>query len=237
MTRFLVVALLMATPAFGQTDHADVVRAAKARLLAQGENLSGACGAFKITSAVAWEVRGEGWGLVHSDGNGCSLNGDRYRTDTLMLQSGLTVDLLGRAEDNDGDVSDPASYNLPQWGRTGDQSPLNWRRPLDPVAPSPGPAPAPAPVPAPTPAPAPAPVPVQTLDLSAVYIRLSELASQVKDVRDTQERIFLKQDAQVTDIQTQVHRNAFIDALSDGKTITAIVSGVLGAVATWQATK
>jgi len=113
----------------------DTVAQVKNELLAAGQNLDHACGAFKITSTVAWRLRSYGWGLIHSTGNGCTTNNDHYRTDTLMQKDGAVIDLLGTAETNNGMVY-PAvpheSYNIPQWNATGAQPPENWREPYDP---------------------------------------------------------------------------------------------------------
>ena len=117
----------------------EVVAQAKAELLAAGENLDHACGAFKITSTAAYRLNPTadpaGWGLIHSTGNGCDANNDRYRTDTMMLQNGTVYDCLQNAESNNGLVY-PAvshdSYNIPTWSPTGPQDPANWRAPYDP---------------------------------------------------------------------------------------------------------
>jgi hypothetical protein len=108
----------------------------KQALLAQGENLDGPCGAFKITSTVAWRLRGQGWGLIASTGNGCPEGPHgNCRTDTLMLKDGSVIDCLQKAENNEGMVY-PAvpqdSYNIPTWSPTGPQPPENWREPYDP---------------------------------------------------------------------------------------------------------
>ena len=115
-----------------------VVQQVKDELIAAGEVLDGACGAFKITSTVAWRLRAQGWGLIHSDGNGCDqvpTEGEKYRTDTVMQKSGSVIDMLGTAESNNGMVYPQVpheSYNIPQWNPTGAQPPENWREPYDP---------------------------------------------------------------------------------------------------------
>ena len=127
----------------------DIVTQVKQELLAAGQNCDHQCGAFKITSTVAWRLRAYGWGLIHSTGNGCTTNNDHYRVDTLMLKDGSVIDCLGLAETNNGLVY-PAvpldSYNIPQWNPTGPQPPENWREPYDPgllTTPEPGPEPLP----------------------------------------------------------------------------------------------
>ena len=134
-------------------DHTDVVAAVKNDLLARGVDLAGPCGAFKITSRVAWQLRAEGWGLIHSGGNGCETHGDKFRADTIMLHDGSVIDILLRSESDNGDTSNPANYNIPQWQPTGGQDPGNWRAPFDPgdspVPIPPGPIPVPVPVPGP----------------------------------------------------------------------------------------
>lgn len=154
-------------------DHTDVVVAVKAQLLALGQDLAGPCGAFKITCRVAWQLRGEGWGLIHSGGNGCETRGDKFRADTIMQRDGTVIDILNRSESNEGDTSDPAAYNIPTWSPTGPQSPFNFREPFDPGD-SPIPTPVPVPVPTPTPAPGP--------DVAELARRVEGLEEQVKNL-------------------------------------------------------
>lgn len=114
---------------------ADVVAQVKSELIAAGQNIDGVCGAFKICSTVAWRLRGDGWGLIHSSGNGCETHGDKFRGDTLMQPDGTVIDCLIKAESNEGLVYPQVgyeTYNIPAWNPTGSQPPSNWRAPYDP---------------------------------------------------------------------------------------------------------
>lgn len=113
------------------------VASVKNQLIAKyGPNAcDGACGAFKITSTVAWNLRADGWGLIKSTGNGCENTHGKFRADTIMKQDGTVIDLLLRSENNEGQVSpavSPDSYNVPAWISTGAQPPSNWTAPWDP---------------------------------------------------------------------------------------------------------
>jgi hypothetical protein len=134
------------------------VAAVKAALLSLGVNLAGPCGAAQITLRVGWQLRGEGWGPIASDGNGCTVGGVHYRSDALMKPDGTTIDLLGKSESDEGDTSNPAAYNIPQWRVTGSQPSSNWRPPFDLGSPAPVPVPVPTPIPVPVPIPSPVPV-------------------------------------------------------------------------------
>lgn len=113
-----------------------VVQSVKAELLAHPRpdvpaNLAGPCGAFAITCRVAWALRSDGWGLVASQGNGCSQFGANYRTDTLMKRDGSCKDILIKSESDNGNTSNPANFNIPSFGDTGPQDPTNWRAPFN----------------------------------------------------------------------------------------------------------
>lgn len=165
---------LSAVPVIAQ-DHRDVVDQVKREVLARGIPTSGPCGAFAITSRVVWRLRGEGWGLIHSTGNGCPINGERYRADATVKLDGTTIDILGHSEDNEGDPSNPQAFNFPAWDTPPVPQPGgNWRAPFDPDG---GVVPTPAPVPVPVPQPAPQP----TLDLTGVYLRLNALETKLYD--------------------------------------------------------
>lgn len=187
----IALVLLAAAPAAAQ-DHTDVVVRNKQALLAQGENLADKCGAFKIVRAVVWELRGEGWGLVHSDGSGCVFGGDIYRADTAMLSNGLTIDMLKLSESNNGDTSNPQTFNIPAWDRTGDQAPANWRTPIAPTGPTPPPVPPPN-----TP-------PTPTLDLSGVYSRLDVQYQQALAGYQQAERVYTDTINRISALSAQV---------------------------------
>lgn len=153
----LLVSVELQPVAQGHTpeEHVADVAAIKASLLAEGQDLAHACGAFKITSRFAWRHKDEGIGLIFSTGNGCTVNGVHYRADTVMYPgnpTGPTYDLLRLSESNNGDTSDPNAYNIPMFARVAvDQPGGNWRAPYDPGGPQPGPAPDPDPGPQPIP--------------------------------------------------------------------------------------
>jgi hypothetical protein len=78
------------------------VAAVKAQLEAEGADLAGPCGAFRITQRVAWGLRSTGVGLLSKpSGNQC----DGYSVDYLIYPTGDGVDILG----------DAGGRNLPQW--------------------------------------------------------------------------------------------------------------------------
>lgn len=86
----------------------ELVRKVKQDLEDAGVDLSGPCGAFEITQRVAWEMRGEGYGLLGGKTpaqNGCSHEGERYAVDWILKADGQGVDILG----------DAGGANNPQW--------------------------------------------------------------------------------------------------------------------------
>jgi hypothetical protein len=116
----------------------------KGALEQRGASLTGACGAFAITSRVAWALRDEGIGLIHCEGhqNGCNVGVERYRVDTLMWPDGEWVDLLINAE----------TENRPAWqyhdgteARYPRVDGSLWRPPFDPDPPAAPGAPPPTP--------------------------------------------------------------------------------------------
>jgi len=116
----------------------DLVAMVKADLEQRGVNLTGPCGAFAITSRVAWTLRGEGYGLIHKSAgqNGCDAPGGRYAIDAVMLEDGQTFDLLvngGGDEDKEGRPI-PGTGNGPAWQIVRGQPPGAWRPPFNPDA-------------------------------------------------------------------------------------------------------
>lgn len=106
-------------------DHTDVVTAVKDQLVAQGEGLSGPCGAFKITLGTVWALSAhEPIGLVakRDDQEGCTYKGARYAVDAAMYPDGTTYDMLINSQ----------TENRPAWQVTGAQPPSAWRAPVDP---------------------------------------------------------------------------------------------------------
>jgi hypothetical protein len=107
------------------------VASVKARVLAAGINPSrgpGECGRFEITKRVAWELRGDGLGLLAKFGNqnGCSarntLDEPKFGVDVVMSQDGSVIDILCGGGDG----------NTPCWNASGPQPPANWRAPFNP---------------------------------------------------------------------------------------------------------
>jgi hypothetical protein len=89
-------------------------------LQSQGKDLSGPCGAFLITSWVAWGLRASGAGTLYKpSGNHCR----ERATDVVLFQSegGAIVDVLG----------DGGNANVPTWQRSnpGEVTLDRWRAP------------------------------------------------------------------------------------------------------------
>lgn len=139
----LLALVFVASPLFAQQS---VVVQVKADLLARGFNLSGECGAFEVVKRVAWNLRGQGFGLVAKSGGS---NCQGYSTD-LIQSASQWVDILG----------DAGGQNEPQWSPHSDVTPSMWRPAIDP-----GDTPTPVPVPVPVPVPTP-------IDLSGVLSRI-----------------------------------------------------------------
>lgn len=78
----------------------DIVKRVKDYFEAKGDDLSGPCGAFKITKQVAIEL---GLGVLQKPaGNNC----DGFAVDQVMTREGVIRDVLG----------DAGGANSPQWG-------------------------------------------------------------------------------------------------------------------------
>jgi hypothetical protein len=114
--------------------HADVVARIKAELQGRGVSLVGPCGAFQITKRVAWELRGEGAGLLSKpQGNNC----EGFATDIIAFQDGRIFDILANAggdEDASGNPI-PGTGNVPVWNEPSDGQrvdPARWRAAIDP---------------------------------------------------------------------------------------------------------
>lgn len=219
------VFLLAATGASAQ-DHTPTVAAVKREVLARGISTANACGAFEITRRVAWAVAAEGWGLVHSDANGCVFQGEKYRADALMQRNGLTIDMLGHSESDEGDTSNPNNYNIPQWGGTGPQPGGNWREPMNPM--DPGPVTPPVTPPGPPP---PVVVVPPSIDLSTVYAKLAEQYAAIQRNYDQVERVYVDLAAREKALSDQLRAHDESPTwvrkfFGDGKTITAIITGL-----------
>lgn len=110
----------------------ELVQSIKTELEEQGEDLSGPCGAFKITQRVAWAKRFEGYGLLggKSPGqNGCTVGDERYSVDWILKPDGHGVDCLMNAGGNPENPSEPA--NVPTWNE-GTADPSLYRPAIDP---------------------------------------------------------------------------------------------------------
>src|SRR6266850_3779836 len=110
----LVIALLSAVPVYAQ--NADVVIQAKAELMAQGKNLSGACGAILITNLVAQRTH---MGLLRKNGGNRAalLPDESCLTGEQTNQPGYATDyLIDRVTFFGTDIlADGGGANGPQW--------------------------------------------------------------------------------------------------------------------------
>jgi hypothetical protein len=91
-----------------RSNHLDTVTQAKADLVAAGEDLSGSCGAFKVTSLVASRLAGSGEAagtLKKTTGDNCS----GHSVDIICYGNGALYDILINAETD----------NTPAWNFVG----------------------------------------------------------------------------------------------------------------------
>lgn len=113
----------------------ELVAQIKADLVARGEDLSGPCGAFKITKRVAWALRREGYFLLKKpSGNNC----EGYSVDYIVHESGQGYDIL----------SDAGGANTPGFTPGDTFTADRLGAPIDPVDPV-GTIPTPTPLPVP----------------------------------------------------------------------------------------
>lgn len=146
-------------------DHTADVAAVKADLESRGVNLLGACGAFEITSRVAWLLRAEGWGLIFKNPgqNGCSYpTRERYAVDAIMLPGGQVVDMLINSE----------TENTPAWQLKDITDRSLWRQPFERDAGVPVPTPGPVPPP-------PGPNPTLESRVAALEAQLTTLVGKM----------------------------------------------------------
>jgi hypothetical protein len=146
----------------------ETVEQVKADLVARGEDMSGPCGAFKITKRVAWALRDSGAGLLSKpSGNNC----EGYATDVICYPDGRTFDIL----------IDGGGQNGPTWEQHHPHDPAVAARYRPAIDPGDGPQPEPEPEPEPEPQP-------QPVDLSAVLAQLQRMSEQLdrasNDARD-----------------------------------------------------
>jgi hypothetical protein len=100
-------------------NHTDIVASVKADLERRGVNLTGPDGAFEITKRVAWQLRGEGAGLLDKPGGN---NAHGFATDIICYPTGQIFDVLVSG----GDVNGPA------WQDAGAVDPARYRPAIDP---------------------------------------------------------------------------------------------------------
>lgn len=149
------IPILVLSTSVSAQDHTATVREVIDRLKAQGVDLSGACGALRITNAVALELPGfkllrkqGGWRAIPQPNGGC-LDGDHasgpgYATDYLIAvnEGFVGYDLLG----------DGGGANTPQWSgpeNGADVIVRNAQNAADPFGMAPPPPPPPPPPPSP----------------------------------------------------------------------------------------
>ena len=120
--------------------HVDVVARIKAELDARKVSLVGPCGAFQIVKRVAWELRGEGAGLLAKPGgNNC----EGFAVDIICYPDGRIFDILangGGDEDANGNPI-PGTGNVPVWNPPSDGQPVDpsrYRQATDPGDARPG---------------------------------------------------------------------------------------------------
>src|SRR4051812_13288936 len=97
----------------------NVVQRVKADLVARGISLDGDCGAFQITKRVAWELRGQGFGLLDKQG-GSNCGG--FAKDIVMRADGQLFDIL----------VDAGGDNRPAWQESDKVAPERFRTATDP---------------------------------------------------------------------------------------------------------
>lgn len=232
MKRILALVLVVALlpfPAFAQS--ADTVAAAKAQLQAQHVDLTGPCGALKLTNLVAWNLR-PNYGLLHKAGgfrailkaDGSCLSGEQssdpegFATDYVIRgRDGFGFDLLG----------DSGGANNPQWAGPEDGPDMvarnfaNYREPFDPIAYMTGSTPVPVPVPTPVPV----PVPLPSIDLSGVYVQLQMLELHLANISQRIEVV----NEQVQ--QGRMENRGFFAAVgSEWKKILTYAAPIVGAI-------
>lgn len=158
-----------------------IVQDAKKTLEDLGENLTGPCGALRITNLVAWQLRSSGAGLLYKPaGNNCL----ERAVDILAYADGRIRDILG----------DGGGANTPQWPE-GDLEIVDgarWRAPMDPNLPDPTPTPIPVPDPLPAPIPVPGDLAPILAEIDALKVANAVLKATLEVLRVRIETIELK---------------------------------------------
>lgn len=149
----------------------ELVDRIKRTLESRGVDLRGADGAFQITKRVAWELRGEGAGLLSKPGGN---NSGGFAVDVIAYPNGHIFDILVGS----GDVNGPA------WQDAGEVDASRYRPAFDPgddLTPDQPPPPPPEPPPAADP---------QVLEriaagLANVSISLELLTTRLEEIQRT----------------------------------------------------
>jgi hypothetical protein len=202
MKRFLLSFLLVLTaaaPLMAQTP--DVVANVKRELQQAGVDLSGACGAIKITNAVAFRAH---YALLHKAGgnrailkaDGSCLTGEQssdsegFATDYVIdPHTGFGFDLLG----------DGGGANNPQWAgpeNSPDMVARNWQNLREPFDPSSYLHATAVPVPSVPPA-------TVVLDLSSVQAQLAEIAAKVDNLTRADDDAHKSLNQNITDFHAE----------------------------------
>lgn len=115
--------LLSSVQGFAQQS---VVEAVRVDVVQRGIVISGPCGAFEITSRVAWTLRDAGWGLLGGKSpaqNGCTVGPERYAVDVIQNRvTGCTIDILVNSETENRPAWQQLHCNLPS---------IEWRAPFE----------------------------------------------------------------------------------------------------------
>jgi hypothetical protein len=160
-------------------DHTDVVARIKSALEAKGVSLTGPDGAFEITGRVAWELRGEGAGLLDKPGGNQSHG---FATDIICYPDGQLWDILG----------DGGGANNPQWNESDKVDPSRYRpaKQMDPI-----------PVPPPNPDPT-----LLSEAVKAIAAKVEALTSLVGSLDQKLDALAKQSDANTEKIQQQVNQ-------------------------------
>jgi hypothetical protein len=149
----------------------ELVDRIKRTLESRGVDLRGADGAFQITKRVAWELRGEGAGLLSKPGGN---NSAGFAVDVIAYPNGHIFDILVGS----GDVNGPA------WQDAGEVDASRYRAPFDPGDDVP---PVQPPIVEPPPPPAPDPQLLErlTASLANVAIAVELLTTRLEEIQKT----------------------------------------------------
>jgi hypothetical protein len=178
-------------------DHTDVVARIKSALEAKGISLTGPDGAFEITSRVAWELRGEGAGLLDKPGGNQSHG---FATDIICYPDGQLWDILG----------DGGGANIPGWRESDKVDPSRYR-PAKQMDDIPDP---------------PDPDPKLSEALKAVAAKVEALTSLVSSLDQKFDALAKQSDANTEKIQQQINQ-VVKDAEKSASAALPLLSGFL----------